>query len=101
MLIYNITTLVDHSIAGPWSEWMLEEHIPRVMRYDCFLRFQFVRLLDTDESQGLTFAVQYFAADRNACDHYSDHVAPILEQDSNKIWGEKTLSFRTLMLVVK
>ena len=100
MVIYNITTLVDPSILNPWLTWMREEHLPRLMETGCFLRSQFVRLLDTDETHGLTFAIQLYAENRAACDHFAEAFEPSLERESRRLWGEKSLSFRTLMEVV-
>jgi hypothetical protein len=100
MVIYNITTLVDPSILEPWLTWMREGYIPEVMKTGCFLRYQFVRLLDVDESHGLTYATQLYAKDRDACDHFSQAFEPGLEREGWRLWGDKRLSYRTLMEVV-
>lgn len=54
MLIYNITTKVDHSIADAWLQWMKEEHIPEVIATGCFSQSRILRLLEVDETDGLT-----------------------------------------------
>lgn len=100
MYIYNITTLVDPAVFEQWLPWMQEVHIPAVMATGCFLRYQFVRLLEVDESHGLTFATQLYAGDRGACDHFATAFEPTLERESQRLWGDKCLSFRTLMEVM-
>jgi hypothetical protein len=101
MLIYNITTLVEGSVRDAWLTWLTDVHIPEIMSSDCFLRYQVLRVLDADESQGYTYALQFFAEDREACERFSSQFAPGLEKANNRLWGEKCVSFRTLMEVVK
>ena len=100
MYIYNVTYLVDPSIRHDWLRWMRDGHLPAVMSTGCFLRNQFVRLLDLDESHGQTYAVQYYAADRGSCDHFATQYEPGLERESGRQWGEKCLTFKTLMEVM-
>ena len=100
MYIYNITTLTDPSILEQWLSWMREQRIPAIMASGCFLRYQFVRLLDTDEGHGLTYAVQFYAPDRGSCDHFAADFEPALQREGQRLWGEKTLSFTTLMETV-
>jgi hypothetical protein len=101
MLIYNITSLVDTSVVPEWLEWLTSVHIPAIMATGYFERYQLVKLLDVDETQGLTYAVQFYAPDKDAYDLFSLVHAPSLEKASEKLWGEKCLSFRSLMEVVK
>ncbi|HTJ12219.1 MAG TPA: DUF4286 family protein [Dinghuibacter sp.] len=100
MYIYNVTSLIDPAILQDWLSWMRDKHLPAVMDTGCFQRFQLVRLLDLDASHGLTFAVQYYAQDRDACDHFANDYEPVLERESQRLWGEKCLSFKTLMEVM-
>lgn len=101
MLIYNITTMVEPEIAAPWLSWMQEQHIPHVMASGCFESYKLVRLLDTDETQGLTYAVQYHAPDRASYDRYLADFAPALQNEITRLWAGKSLSFPSLMEVVK
>jgi hypothetical protein len=100
MFIYNVTTKLEHSIHEPWVEWMKSKHIPDVMATNCFVKFQFVRLRDIDETDGLTYAVQYFAESKADYNRYIELHAPALREEANKAWGNKFMGFRTLMEVV-
>lgn len=100
MIIYNVTTKVDHSIHELWVEWMKTKHIADVMASNCFVRHQFVRLLDTDESDGLTYAAQFYAESKANYNRYIELHAPALREDALKTWGNKTIGFRSLMEVV-
>jgi hypothetical protein len=58
------------------------------------------RLLDTDESEGVTYAVQYWAADRKAVDTYLAEFSQIMRKRGTDKWGDKFIAFRTLMEVI-
>lgn len=100
MLIYNVTIKVDWRIHEAWTAWMQETHIPEMMGTGCFENYQLVRILDTDESDGPTYAVQYYVADRGHYDHYLECYAPAIREKGWALWGDKMLAFRTLMQVV-
>jgi len=100
MLIYNVTTIIDHSIHQDWVEWMKNKHIPEVMNTRCFSKFQFVQLLETDERDGFTYATQYYAENNEDYQRYIDKFASELRQDAFNTWGNKFAGFRSLMQVV-
>jgi hypothetical protein len=100
MFIYNVTIKLDHTIHEDWVKWMNEEHIPEIMKTGCFEKFQFVRLLEIDEEEGPTYAVQYYAVSKAQYNRYIDLYAPKLRQASTDKWGNKFIAFRTLMEVV-
>ncbi|MBH2004077.1 MAG: DUF4286 family protein [Sphingobacteriia bacterium] len=100
MYIYNVTTKVSHGIHTAWVNWMREEHIPAVMQSGCFTGFKFVRLLEIEEEEGPTFAVQFSAAAKADYDRYINEFAPALRQDTFNRWGNQLIAFRSLMQVV-
>ena len=57
-IIYNVTTQSHHSIASQWLQWMKEEHIPDIIATGCFTHAVILRLIEVDETQGPTYAVQ-------------------------------------------
>ena len=36
MFIYNVTVKVDWSIHDAWVQWMLNEHMPEMIKTGCF-----------------------------------------------------------------
>ena len=100
MLIYNVTIQVNRSIATQWLQWMKQEHIPEVMQTGCFEKFQMVKVLGTDESEGLTYAVQYYASTQELLDRYLQEHTSMLRQKSFEKWGDLFIAFRTIMEVV-
>lgn len=100
MFIYNVTTKVDPSIHERWVEWMKKIHIPQIMDTGCFEQFQFVRLLETDDSDGPTYAVQYRADSKASYNLYLEKYATTLRKHALDAWGDKIISFRSFMQVV-
>ena len=101
MIIYNVSIKIDWDIAATWVAWMKDEHIPEVMGSGCFVRYQFVRLLQTDESEGPTYAAQYYSESLSKYDHYLQKFAPLLRQKTIDRWGAKFIAFRSLMETVE
>lgn len=100
MYIYNVTTRINWRIHEPWVKWMKATHIPDVMNSGCFTDARFVRLLETDETDGPTYAVQFTADSLEAYTRYIQQFAPILRKEVAENWGDNFISFRSLMEVV-
>lgn len=100
MIIYNVTVQVEASIAKEWLAWLVGEHIPEILRTGCFTDFRVVRLLEVDEEEGPTYAVQYHAQNRSDYDRYMHLHAPLMQQKSFARWGNRFIAFRSLMEVV-
>ncbi|MEI6087668.1 MAG: DUF4286 family protein [Bacteroidota bacterium] len=100
MFIYNVTTKIEPTIHEAWVEWMKEIHIPEIMNSGCFTQFQFVRLLELDDIEGPTYAVQYRSESKAAYNLYLEKFATKLRNDVYTKWGNKVISFRSLMQVV-
>lgn len=100
MIIYNVTIKVNTTIQEAWVGWMKEVHIPEVMHTACFTKYTFVKLLEIDESEGPTYACQYFAEKKTDYDRYIELYSEKLRNDGFAKWGNQFIAFRTLMKVV-
>lgn len=100
MLIYNVTTKVSSAIHHDWLAWMQNIHIPAVMQTGFFREYKILRLLDIDDSEGPTYAIQYFAANRANYESYIASFAPALRKETTDKWGQQIIGFRSLMEVV-
>ena len=100
MFIYNVTIKVEDSIADAWLQWLKEEHIPEVMATGCFEEYKIVRLLEIDDSEGPTYAVQYNALSKALYNRYIIKYADALRQKSYDRWGQKFMAFRSLMQII-
>ena len=100
MLIYNVTSKVDWIIHDEWVKWMKEEHMPEVVSTGCFKHSQLLRILETDDEEGPTYAAQYFAETKEQQENYIETFAPLLRQKGLDKWGTRFISFRSIMQVV-
>jgi hypothetical protein len=100
MIIYNVTIKVDRSIAPAWLQWLRQIHIPEVLATGCFQSHRVVQLLEVDESEGPTYAIQYEAASKADYNRYISLHAEGLRQKSYEQWGERFIAFRSVMQVV-
>lgn len=101
MIIYNVTVQIEKQIAPQWLHWLTHEHIPDVMATGCFTGNQIVKLLDADESEALTYAIQYYTESREVLDEYLNVHAAALRKKGVEKWGERFVAFRTIMEVVR
>jgi hypothetical protein len=101
MIIYNVTIKVGEQIADNWLKWLLNDHIPEIMQTNCFVDYKVVRLLEVDDSDGPTYAVQYYAHSKADYNRYIELYASAMRTLSFEKWGEHVIAFRSVMEVVK
>jgi len=100
MIVYNISMKVDIAIEKEWVEWQKQEHIPDVMASGQFTDYKFYRLLEPEDMDAAIYIVQYFSASLDNYNHYIEHMASLLRQKAISKWGDKFISFCTIMEVV-
>lgn len=100
MIIYNVTIKVHQSIKDAWLPWLQEEHIPGIIQTGCFTHATILRLLEIDDTEGPTYAVQYFAESKGLYNHYIENHAVAMRQKGFDKWGDKFIAFRSVMQVV-
>lgn len=97
MIVYNVTTRVEQRVAADWLVWLKEEHIPDLIQTGCFTHAVILKLIDTDDSEGPTYAVQYHAESKSLYERYIEHHAENMRQKALDRWGNNFIAFRTLM----
>ncbi len=100
MLIYNVTIKVDHTIATNWLQWLKEEHIPELIATGCFTNATILRLIEVDETEGPTYAVQYHTESKSLYNRYIQKFSDTMRKKSMDKWGNKFIAFRSVMEVV-
>ena len=100
MKIYNVTIKVSKAIQAEWLTWLKEVHIPDVLDTKCFSKATIHHLLDIDDSEGPTYAIQYSAQSMDDYKKYIDEFAGTMRQKSFDRWGDQFIAFRTIMEVV-
>jgi Domain of unknown function (DUF4286) len=97
MILYNVTVKTDHAIAEEWLQWLQQEHIPDMISTGCFTHAKVLHLMEQDESDGITYAVQYFAENKSQYDKYIENFANSMRKKGMDKWGNKFISFRSVM----
>ena len=100
MIIYNVTIKVENDAAAAWVAWMKQEHMPDLMSTGLFTDTRLCRLLEQDDSEGPTYAAQYFC---NTIDDYNTYIdvhAPAMREKAFQAFGGKFAAFRTVMEIV-
>lgn len=100
MIIYNVTIKLEEAIHEQWLQWLRAEHIPDVINTGCFTRATVLRLMEIDDSEGPTYAIQYFAESKASYNRYIEKFAPEMRQRSFDKWGSRFIAFRSVMQVV-
>ena len=100
-IIYNVTVKVEQNSADEWLQWILNLHIPDIMQTKCFTGYKVVRLLDVDDSEGPTYAIQYFADSKAHYNRYVELHATAMIQKTFEKWGDRFIAFGSVMEVVK
>lgn len=100
MIIYNITTLVSWPIHEDWKEWMMNVHIPQLVSTQLFTHHRMVRLLEINEEEGPTYALQLYISNMANFNVYREkHLDEFRKKVQNE-WGDHATSFASLMEVI-
>lgn len=99
-VIYNVTTKVAHSISEKWLPWMKDEYIPRMLETGCFTDATILRLIEVDETEGPTYAVQYSSPSREEYNLFIERHSERMSRIANAKWGVNIISFRSVLQVV-
>lgn len=99
MIIYNVTINVDNDIREEWLKWMKEFHVPNVMKTGYFIENKICKVL-VNEEQGTTFSFQYTCANMLDYEEYKKLHAPRLQKEVADKYGNKQVSFRTLLEII-
>jgi len=97
MITYNVTIKVDPSIEEEWLRWMENEHMPALFDTGCFDSYQLHKLLEQDETEGMTYVAQYQCKSLNEYNDYIKNHAQQMREEGIRRFGDKFIAFRTLM----
>jgi hypothetical protein len=97
MIVYNVTVKIDLDVHDIWVRWMKEDHIPRVMATGCFVNFKMYRILEEDQTDGISYATQYFAKTINDYFDYKENFATTLKNEVQEMFPGKFVAHRTLL----
>jgi hypothetical protein len=99
MIIYNVTINVEDSIHSQWLDWV-KIHIPKVLATGKFQEAKLTRVLVDDDMGAKTYSVQYRAISKEALKEYYANYAQSLRNESQQLFGDKALAFRTELEII-
>ena len=97
VILYNVTVKIDLEVHDEWYSWMQEKHIPDVLNTGCFLECCMNKILGIDESDGISYAIQYRCKDMNQLYVYQDNFAAKLQEEHTQKYKDRFVAFRTIM----
>ena len=100
MFIYNVTIKVQLAIKEDWLKWLKEEHIPDIINTGCFTHAVTMHLLEADDIEGITYAVQYHAKSKSLYNRYIEDFSDGMRKKGIDKWGNKFIAFRSVLQVV-
>jgi uncharacterized protein DUF4286 len=100
MIVYNVTIKIDPQIEMEWLTWVKNEHIPEIMATSLFIEYKLFHLLEPAEKDGSTYVVQYFTPTFEHYKKYIDEFSLQFRQKTFDKWGDRFISFRTVMEIV-
>lgn len=101
MIIYSVTIKVDLDAHDEWLTWMREDHIAEVLGTGKFVKHKFHKVLTDDESDGITYNVQYYSHSMSDYFDYREKYAPALQAKTLERFKDKFVAFRTLLKEVE
>ncbi|MGL1888153.1 MAG: DUF4286 family protein [Reichenbachiella sp.] len=96
MVLYNVTMNIEGGIEKDWLKWMKEVHVKDVLNTGCFLENKIFKLL-SEEEHGTTYSFQYFAKSIEDIQTYQENYGAKLQMDVVTRYGDKVMSFRSLL----
>ena len=100
MIVYNVTVKVEAAIASQWLAWVTSEQAPLFLSTGCFWKYQLLHLLELDDAEGPTYAIQYYAYTFIHYQTFLELHAVALQHKERARWGQRFVSFSTVMEVV-
>lgn len=100
MIVYNVTTNVTWAIHDEWLQWMQREYIPRILETGCFFESRILRLLEIDDDEGPTYAMQFHALGIENYQHFIEQHETSFRLQSQQKWRGQMIAFSSLMEVL-
>lgn len=96
MYLYNVTYIVEQTIAPTWLEEMTNIHIPQVMATQKFVSNRLLKVMDSP-NEGVTYCLQFIAENAADLADYQKQFEPQQQQDLFAKFENKFVFFSTVM----
>lgn len=101
MYLYNVTYKINLEIEEAWLQWMRSTHIPKVVRVGNFLGHRICKLLGVDESDGITYAIQYLVPDIPTFQTFRKEHLDEMKEAHQKQFASQYVSFSTVLEIIE
>lgn len=99
-ILYSVTVKIENEVHDDWLEWMRNVHIPDVMETKMFESNRMCKILNQDESEGVSYSIQYVCKDMKTLHQYSAKFAVQLQKEHADRYKNKYVAFRTLLEIL-
>ncbi len=100
MILYNLTIKIDNSIKAEWLQWMQGEFIPLIERSTQLSEPKLCKLLDLDEKDGITYALQLFCQNKKQLEDFRTEKEQSLQIKLLQQFPNKLVFFPTAMEIL-
>ena len=103
-ILYNVTLTVDPKVETDWRNWMIEVHLPDVLKSPGFRQatVQQVELLPPATADRPSYVMSYLVESREALESYlKSEMAVRIREDHKKRYGQYTTATRAVWSPVK
>ena len=101
MVIYNVTCKVEWTIHARWLVWVKNSHIPEMLATGIFYHAQLVKLIDADETDGATYALQFYTHTLDGYRRFMTGSATGIAASQYSLWQDSIVTFATVMELVE
>jgi hypothetical protein len=101
MLIYNTTYNVDTEVARNFYIWLHEVLVPEIELQQILSNPRLLKILSYQEDGNSSFSLQWEVESSLLLHHWYVKNGVKMNEEMNKIFGEKVISFSTLMEVMQ
>ena len=97
MVICNTTISIDKAIIGEWTDWMNKTYIPLLMDTGKFIDVRLFKVINNQDQGGISFALMMMCRDKQTYLDFEARHARQLDQLHNVKYGDRFVSFRTML----
>jgi len=97
MIIYSVTVKIELDVHDEWFLWMKKKHIPDVLATGKFVDYRMLKILAENETDGITYNIQYRAKNISDYFDYINNLAEPLQKEHTEKYKDKFVAFRTLL----
>lgn len=102
MYIFNTTYTVEKSVFNDWNTYMVKEVIPRLRKLELFSSIRIFQVaVEQQTIEGEVYSLQLATTEIKHIGLYEEQVLPKVLELMTNAFGEKVLSFNTLLKEVE